>query len=147
MVRILERGEAPSETGVEHWARVDFRPEPAPRVELDFANDTAGAGAEVSAQLTALGYRPGTAGQPAAAEGDAEAVYCREDERGAAFRLAAQTTRWLAQFPGMHQVIVAPRQDPACADGRARRQPARPAHPLRRLGGPADPVDQRPMGL
>jgi hypothetical protein len=115
IVRILEHGESPSETGVEHWARVDFRPDPAPRVEVDFANDSAGAAAQVSAQLTALGYRPAAAGTPAAAEGDAEAVYCREDERGAAFRLAVQTTRWLAQYPGMQQVIVAPRQDPACA--------------------------------
>ena len=122
---------------------MDFRPEPAPRVALDFANDSAGAGAGFSTQLTALGYRPSAAGAPSAAEGDAEAVYCRDDERGAAFRLAAQATRWLAQYPGMRDVIVAPRQDPDCAGAAAGASPlllrihfaAAPAQPAQWING------------
>ncbi|HYI48415.1 MAG TPA: ATP-binding protein [Allosphingosinicella sp.] len=118
-VRIVERASLPSGEGIEHWARVDFRLEPAPRVRLDFGSDSAGAAASFSGQLASLGYHPLASSRPSAAEGAAEAVYCAEPGRAAAYRLAVQTTRWLAEFPGMQNVVVSPRLDPACGGGAA----------------------------
>ena len=121
-VRIVERNQpAPSER-MEHWAKVDFAPDPAPRVELDFGSHGTGAASDFSGQLTALGYLPAAASRPAAPEGAAEAVYCDARDRAAASRLAAQATRWLAEgVPGMHSVVVGPRHDPACGGGGAGR--------------------------
>jgi hypothetical protein len=116
-VRIVERVSLPSADGAEHWAKVDLRREPAPRVQLDFGGDAAAAAAAFSTELAGLGYRAAAAGRPSAAEGVAEAVYCGAGDRAAAFRLAVQATRRLARYPGMQSVVVSPRQDPACASG------------------------------
>jgi hypothetical protein len=117
-VRIVDRNRPAPSDRMEHWAKVDFAPDPAPRVQLDFGSHGAGAASDFSDDLIALGYRPAAASRPAAAEGAAEAVYCNARDRAAAFRLAAQATRWLAQeVPGMQSVVVGPRHDPACGGG------------------------------
>jgi len=119
-VRIVEVRSVSSGEESQHWARVDLRSDPAPRVQLDFGSDSASAASEFSTELAAMGYRPVAAGPSSATAGAADAVYCGEDDRAAAFRLSVQATRWLAQFPAMQTVIVSPRQDPACGGGASR---------------------------
>lgn len=99
---------------VEHWARVDLRPQSPPPVQLALANDSTGGAADLSDELAGLGYARPAAAQPAPAPGIAEALYCGAGGRDAAFRLAAQATRWVAQVPGMQSVVVTPRQDGSC---------------------------------
>jgi hypothetical protein len=116
-IRIVERIAVPSGEEIEHWAKVAFAPEPAPRVELDFGNDRAAPVSEFSSLIAGLGYRPAAASRPAATEGNADVFYCGDRDRAAAFRLAVQATRRLRKYPGMETMVVSPRYDPACAGG------------------------------
>jgi type II secretory pathway pseudopilin PulG len=118
-VRILERSEPGPGDSVDHWAKIDFGPVSDSEVRLDFANDIAGAAAEFSGEFIPLGYRLAAIDRPTATEGIAEAVYCRDADRGAALRLAMQASRWLAQISSMHSVVVAPRQDGDCGGSAA----------------------------
>lgn len=104
--------------GVEYWARAVVVPTEVPidivlsGYRWDFSEGPL-PGLEDS--LDQLGYDAQTPERSDEAHGRADAVHCFPEDRAAATRLAATTTRLLALSPATRVLTIAPRQGEACA--------------------------------
>jgi hypothetical protein len=121
-VTILDRVAVARDDRTDHWAQVSLTPPARTPVSFAFGGDTNGAAAAGFTGLFGdLGYRATpaqtAAGAAGPAPGTAEALYCRDRDRDAAFQLAIRATNWLSRVPGMAGAVVVPRLDPDCAEG------------------------------
>lgn len=79
----------------EYWAQVELIETNLPRVRVSLVHVPADTSAEMSTQLTGVGYR--LERSEADAAGRADVLYCRAQDRPAAVRLAATVSRWIAR--------------------------------------------------
>lgn len=121
-IRIDEVRRVERAGGVEYWARAVVVPTQVPidivlsGYRWDFSEGPL-PGLEESLDL--LGYDARTPERSDLAHGRADALYCFPEDRAAATRLAATTTRLLALSPATRVLTIAPRQGDAC-EGAAR---------------------------
>lgn len=101
---------APGAAG--YWLRALLVPTKLPNVRLLHAGDEETAAASAG-NFTDLGYSV-AASDDASARGRWEVLYCREEDRGAALRLAAIASRELAQTHGLEARTVAPVRGSDC---------------------------------
>lgn len=97
-----------SDGRTEYWARVTLARTSLSRVRVSLAHVPRETGEQMSRQLTQLGYRLVTDAAPVDATSRADVLYCHDEDRRAAVRLAATVTRWIVQNAQIQGITVTP---------------------------------------
>lgn len=92
----------------EYWARVILTRTSLSRVRVSLAHAPRETGEQMSRQLTQLGYRLVSGAAQVDAASRADVLYCHDEDRRAAVRLAATVTRWLVQNAQIQGITVTP---------------------------------------